>query len=386
MAKIFKVGLLGCGGIAGAHAPGFMKASGLCEVAAVAEPNQRRHGWIRETFGADVPIVDDYRKVLAIEEIDAVDIVLPHDLHMQAAVDAANAGKHVLTEKVMARNIWECDRMIEACEKAGITLTVTHDRRYHSEWEALKDIIDSGDLGEIFFWKLDHNQNVEMPIGHWIRSRNAIGGGAIMSCLTHQIDGLRWYGGEVKNVTCRTKVDPRRMEGEFLGVLIAEMESGAMAELSINWMTRSNSGDNRLWYEMVQVCGTEGEAYRMDGKGTFVRLHPNAGQTAIQRYGEEALNGFVSVDYSASVGGHVGCIVEWAKMICGLDNHVRTSGREARGTVEVAEAAYRSVNESRTIGLPITPETWEDFPPMESHLKPLYVGSLNVKNADDPLA
>lgn len=386
MTKKFKVGLLGCGGIVGAHAPGFKAAAEFCEVVAVAEPNQGRHAWIRKTFGANVIIVDDYRKVLEMDAIDAVDIVLPHDLHMEAAVAAANAGKHVLTEKVMARNIWECDQMIAAADKAGVTVTVTHDRRYHGEWEALKEIIDSGALGEIFFWKLDHNQNVEAPVGHWIRSRNAIGGGAIMSCLTHQIDGLRWYGGEVKNVTCRTKVDPRRMEGEFLGVVLAEMESGAMAELSINWWTRSNSGDNHLWYEMVQVCGTEGEAYRMDGKGTFVMLHPNASQAAIDRFGEEALKGFVSVNYDASVGGHVGCIVEWAKMICGKENHVRTSGREVRGTVEVAEAAYRSVKESRTISLPIEPEVWKDFPPMETKVKALYVGGETIKNKDNPLA
>jgi predicted dehydrogenase len=80
-----------------------------------------------------VTIVPDYQEVLADDRIDGVDIILPHYLHMQATIDAAKAGKQVLTEKVMARNVWECDRMIEACEQAGVTLTVCHDRRYHGQ-------------------------------------------------------------------------------------------------------------------------------------------------------------------------------------------------------------------------------------------------------------
>ena len=107
---------------------------------------------------------------------------------------------------------------------------------------ALKEIVDSGVLGEIFFWKLDHNQDVIFPEGSWVRTKDGIGGGAIMSCLTHQIDALRWYGGEVESVTCMTKVLPQRMEGELLGVMAAKMASGALAELSINWWTRSHRG------------------------------------------------------------------------------------------------------------------------------------------------
>ena len=63
------------------------------------------------------------------------------------------------------------------------------------------------------------------------------------------------------------------------------MRSGALAELSINWWTRSNTGANALWYEMVQVCGTGGEAYRMSGRGTFVRIHDRGNTQAAARFG-----------------------------------------------------------------------------------------------------
>ncbi len=353
-----RVAILGGGGIIGAHLPGFLRAADKCQVVVVAEPHAERHAAIRNLAGFEVPIVGDYHEALAMAEVDAVDIVLPHHLHLPATLAAAKAGKHVLVEKVMARNIWECDQMIAACDAAGVTLTVCHDRRYHGEWMALKQVIDSGVLGEIFFWKLDHNQDVTMPPGSWAHWRDGIGGGAIMSCLTHQIDGLRWYGGEVDSVVCMTGARPERMQGEFLGVVTARMKSGAIAELSINWWTRSNRGENRLWYEMVQVCGTRGEAYRVDGRGTFVRLHGPAEEAALATYGRAALDGFVPVP-AGSWGGHERCIAEWTAMLRGEPAAILTSGRGCRGTVEVAEAAYRSMESGRRISLPIRPRRWK---------------------------
>lgn len=384
-----KIGILGCGGIFGAHMSGFSKLTNECEVVAVAEKNKERHAQIKEWFGDDVQIFSDYHEVLNIKEIHAVDIVLPHDLHMPATIAAAKAGKHILIEKVMARNIWECDRMIEACEENNVTLTVCHDRRYHGEWEAMKKIIDSGVLGEIFLWKLDHNQNVLPPAGHWIRTKDGIGGGAIMSCLTHQIDALRWFGGEVESVNCMTKTMPERMEGEFLGISTCRMKSGALAELSINWWTRSNTGDNGLWYEMVQVCGTKGEAYRMSGKGLFIKLHDKEDQVAIEQYGENALNNFVAVDFP-SYSGHEKCIIEWVSSLQGNDENILTSGRECRGTVEVAEAAYISEKERRNVSLPIEPIPWINCSDLKEIQKQFMVelpgaGLKDQISADNPL-
>lgn len=358
MAGRVRVGILGGGGIAGAHLPGFRKAADRCEVVAVAEVDPRRDEFIRAGAGAGVRIVRDYREVLAMADVEAVDILLPHHLHMPATVEAARAGKHVLVEKVMGRNVWECDRMIAACEKAGVTLTVCHDRRYHGEWMALKDVVDSGVLGEVFFWKLDHNQDVVLPPTSWAHWKDGIGGGCIMSCLTHQIDALRWYGGEVASVVCMTGARPERMQGEFMGVVTARMKSGAVAELSINWWTRSNRGENCLWYEMVQVCGTRAEAYRMHGRGTFIRLHDPTDAAAVARYGKAALEGFVKVE-CGEWGGHERCIAEWVAMLRGEPARIVTSGRECRGTVEVAEAAYRSEATGKAVALPLRPRRWK---------------------------
>lgn len=357
MTDPMRIGLLGGGGILGAHAAGYKAHADKGRVVAVAEPRPECAPRIRQLLGDDVRIEKDYHDVLAASDVEAVDIILPHDLHLPATVAAAEAGKPVLVEKVMARNIYECDLMIAACEKAGVPLTVCHDRRYHGQWMALKDIVDSGVLGDIFWWKLDHNQNVVLPPDSWARTRDGIGGGAIMSCLTHQIDALRWYGGEVESVTCITQTHPERMEGEFAGVIVARMASGALAHLSINWWTCSHQGENSLWYEMVQVCGTQGEAYYMSGRGTFLRLHTEADRSTPWSYDSRSETGFSRVK-SGDWSGHVRCIGEWLKSLRGEKADLSTDGRAVRGTVEVAEAAYLSEATGRTVKLPIPPTPW----------------------------
>jgi UDP-N-acetyl-2-amino-2-deoxyglucuronate dehydrogenase len=358
-----RIGILGGGGILGAHAPGFDAVSDLCEVVAVAEPREGRVGRIRELLG-DVEIEADYHDVLARDDIDAVDILLPHDMHMQATADAAKAGKPILIEKVMARNVWECDRMIEACDTAGVSLTVCHDRRYDAQWRALKQIVDSGALGEILFWRLDHTQNVAPRTRDnpkpWIASIDGLGGGAIMSCLTHQIDALRWYGGEARSITAMSKVIPERMEGESIGVVLAQMVSGALAELTINWMTRCNVAANGLWYEMVHVTGSKGEAYYMSNRGTFVLLYDSDAPELPVGFESDAGasdTAFRKVTVEPE-SGHIGCIREWVKMLRGEPSEVTTGGREVRGSVEIAEAAYRAIESRRVVTLPIEPKLW----------------------------
>ncbi|MBP1991017.1 Gfo/Idh/MocA family protein [Paenibacillus eucommiae] len=355
MSKKLKIGILGGGGILGAHAPGYTRLTDICEVI-VAETDVSRHDSIRKLLGDEVEIVGDYTEVLANKDVDAVDIILPHHLHVTAAIAAAEAGKHVLTEKVMARNVYECDQMIEACSKAGVSLTVCHDRRYNTDWQALKHIVDSGELGEILFWKLEHNQNVVFPEKSWVRYKDKLGGGAIMSCLTHQIDSLRWYGGEIDSVTSMSKVEESRMEGESIGAIIARMQSGALALLSINWYTQSHQAPDGLWYEFNHVTGTKGEAYFMSGKGTYVKIHDS--QSKLFEYDMKGEGGFVKVEPQDDLTGHQRCIDEWVKSLRGEAANIVTSGTDSRKTVEVAEAAYRSEESGMVVKLPIAPLPW----------------------------
>jgi len=358
MDKKIRIGLMGGGGILAAHAPGFLKESGRCEVVAVAEPNEARRDAVRKLLKNDsVPIYGDYTDILTKCKVDAVDIILPHYLHMPAAVAAAKAKKQILCEKVMARNVYECNLMIGAAKENGVTLTIAHDRRYHPEWATLKRIVDSGVLGKLLFWKLEHNQDVIFPENSWVRSKSGLGGGAIMSCLTHQIDSLRWYGGEVKSVSCMTKTEESRMDGECIGAVLANMESGALALLSINWFTQSHKAKNGLWYEFNHITGTEGEAYYLSGKGTWLKTRE--GNDKVFEYDVNTGGEFVHIKDDNANSGHENCISEWLKMLSGEKSNILTDGKDVIGTVEVAEAAYISEKTGKTVELPITPVPFE---------------------------
>jgi len=329
MTNKLHIGIIGAGNIFSEHMSGFRQCADYCSVVAVAKAHPADSEAVRRELGADVVIVRDYRELLARPDIDAVEILLPHDLHMPVTIDAARAGKHVLVEKVMARNIYECDRMIEACEQAGVTLTVAHDRRYQPDWMAFKRVIDSGILGEIYCWKLEHNQDVVTPPGNWIRSRDALGGGAIMSCLTHQLDGLRWFAGEVESVACMCKVIPSRMEGETIGAVTAELRSGALAQITINWATRSGWGvPNKLWGEFNHATGSKGELYYQDGKGTFLMLHgnPEPGRAFVEDGEHFTENMFMKV-HSGNWLKLDRCVTEWVKLLHGEPSDITTTGR-----------------------------------------------------------
>jgi predicted dehydrogenase len=360
MNRKLRVAIMGGGGIIAAHAPGYARLDEICEVVAVAEKNPARHEAIAGMLG-DVPIYKNYADLYELNNIDAVDIILPHFEHMDAAVGAAKKGWHVLCEKVMARNVYECRQMIDACDAAGVSLTISHDRRYAGDWVSLKNIIDSGGLGDILFIEMQHNQDVIAAKDSWIRSVDGIGGGAVMSCLTHQIDALRWYGGEVESVNCMTVTEPARMQGDVVGVIIAKMKSGAIANLSINWHTQchswAESADGGLWYEYNKVTGTKGEAYFMHGKGTYFKLRDTKN---LADKDNNKSGGYTKVEAAYGITGHQKCIEEFVKNARGEKADILTPGYDSLKTVEVAEAAYISEAQQKTVRLPITPVKWED--------------------------
>lgn len=340
---------MGSGSILESHAQGLLAASERCQVVAVTARHRDATDRIKKLFGTEVACCGDYKDVLARPDIDAVDILLPHDLHLPATVAAAQAGKHVMVEKVMARNVDECDRMIDACRTAGVTLSVCHDRRYQPEWKALKQILDADLMGEMYSWKLEHNQDLMLPQESWIRNRDKIGGGAIMSCLTHQLDALRWYEGEVASVACMTKTVPERMEGEVIGSVLMQMRSGALAQCSINWMASSEC----VPFELIHAVGRNGEAYYIAGRGAFVMLREHSERLAPFAEGEVGSHaGFTKLAVK-KMRSHEGCLGEWLKMLRGEPAVFSTTGEDSRHTVELAEAAYAAAKKRCTIDLPL---------------------------------
>lgn len=361
--KKINIAFLGIGSIIGEYSKAIKYNADRCNVVAAAslDLSDVMKDRARKLLGNQIDFYDNYDGVLKRDDVDAVIVALPHDMHMPATVAAAKAGKHVLCEKVMARNINECQAMIDACDEAGVSLVVGHDRRYSNDWKAIKDIVDSCRLGKILFYKLEHNQNNVFPKGHWIRNSEKLGGGAIISCLSHQIDALRWFDGEAESVSCMSVTEPMRMEGESIGVVTAKMKSGALAYLSINWATTSNRAKNGLWFEMIHITGTDGEVYFLsDGdtyeskKRIYVKYFDERDRISDQFQALTETTGDFQEIKTEQIAPHAILLKEWLKYLAGEDSNVRTFGKDSIKTVEFAQAAYLARETEKYIHLPLT--------------------------------
>lgn len=148
MSRKLRWGILGCAGIAKrAVIPG-IRASSSGELAAIAS---RDHSKAQQTATEfDIPkAYGSYEDLLADETIDAVYIPLPNHLHMEWTIRAAKAGKHVLCEKPLALTAAEAEAMQQACESAGVQLAEAFMYRYNPRNELIKEILRSGEIGEI---------------------------------------------------------------------------------------------------------------------------------------------------------------------------------------------------------------------------------------------
>lgn len=315
-----RIGLIGCGGISRAHVQG-MKSLGqeVVRVVATCDVEEALAQERARESGAEVALTD-WREVLKREDIDAVDICLPHDLHAEVAVAAAQAGKHILVEKPIATTLEDGWAMVHAAREAGVLLMTAFVERFEAENWHTKQLIDEGWLGAPVLAQLDHLQNVAVPAGHWVRSRQRLGGGAIASAGCHRLDLLRWFMGEVEWVCAETYYDPGRMEGEVAGVVNLQFSSGALATMSISWLSPYRAFYRKLWLE-----GTEGCVHNWNGLHVFSRKKP------------EWSEGFVKLDlepvdpFAAEIRHFVECIREGKEPL--------TSGEDSLRSQAVAIAA-----------------------------------------------
>ncbi len=138
---------------------------------------------------ADFPEIRTYTEIeglLADDGVDLVTIILPHNLHAPVAVQALDAGKHVVTEKPMCTSVAEADAMVDAANRAGRMLSVYHNRRWDGDFTLIKGLIDDGTIGEVFH--IEAAMGGLSDPGAWWRSDKSISGGALLDWGAHIID------------------------------------------------------------------------------------------------------------------------------------------------------------------------------------------------------
>jgi myo-inositol 2-dehydrogenase / D-chiro-inositol 1-dehydrogenase len=141
-----RVGLIGSQFISSIHAESLRRCS-AAKLAAVASPTASHAESLAAKF--NIPrVFTDYRDLLAAPEIDMIVVGTPNDLHCPIVVEAAAAGKHVVCEKPLCLNLGEADRMIAACQRAGVKLMYAEELCFAPKYVRLMQLLDSGALGE----------------------------------------------------------------------------------------------------------------------------------------------------------------------------------------------------------------------------------------------
>lgn len=188
--KKLQVGIIGLGGIARSHCDAIATLDNV-EVVAVADLFEAKRREYMDKY--DIPKgYETHTELLEDDEVEAVAVVLGHQLHHQLTVDACNAGKHVLVEKPMAINLQQCDNMIEAAATNNVKLMVGYSQHYYGTSVKAKEILDSGDLGPLITAVCYMSKNWGYA-GRRPQYRSRYhGGGMWLTNGVHVVDRLTW--------------------------------------------------------------------------------------------------------------------------------------------------------------------------------------------------
>ncbi len=217
--KELRIGLIGCGFMGRTHSNGYNRVPNFFPdleyrpvLKAACSRTEDKVKAFADQWGFE-SYETDWKNLVKREEIDAVDICTPNDTHAEIAIAAAAAGKMVLTEKPLSRNLEEGKRMVDAIEKAGVKNTVWYNYRRIPAVTLAKQIIDSGKLGKIFHYRANFLQdwtiNADLPQGGealWRMDAEVAGSGVTGDLLAHCIDTAMWLNGGIKDVSAVTEI------------------------------------------------------------------------------------------------------------------------------------------------------------------------------------
>lgn len=246
-----KVGLVGCGPMGMGLATAAAKT--LAEITAVADVDSERARVAAEKFGC--ARFADMEALLKKADVEAVIVATPPFQHRADVVAAAQAGKHVFCEKPMSLTVEDCRQMIEACEKAGVKLMVGQILRYYPAFAKMKEVVDSGELGEPMAVCTTRLQNCTADIWNrgW-RTKKADSGGTLLEINAHEFDYMCYVLGQPVAVFARTaKFIASKRDYEDLVLTTVELEGGGVGSLRSGICASSD-------LYMVEILCSEGTA------------------------------------------------------------------------------------------------------------------------------
>lgn len=254
-----RVGMIGCGMITQKrHAPEYAQNEDVV-IGGFFDRNTARSMAMAGQYGGKV--YEDYKTMLADDEIDAVSVCAPNFLHAAITVEALNQGKHVLCEKPMALSIRESSQMIRAAEAAGKTLMIGHNQRLLPTHRKAKEVLESGAIGKVLFfqsnfkhsgpenWSIDRNNKT------WFFKKEEASFGVFGDLGAHKLDIIRYLTGlEVDEIfAALMTVDKRDEQGSLIQIednalCLLKMQGGMTGTMHVSWCNYGNEDNSTILY------------------------------------------------------------------------------------------------------------------------------------------
>ncbi len=358
MDKNFRIGFIGCGNIAATkHLPG-MKLIDDVDLAAFCDLNLERAGNAARNYGSpDARVYLDYRDLLADPTIDAVHVLTPMSTHCRIAIDAMEAGKHVMCEKPMAATAAEAREMLEVSRRTGRLLRLSYQyRHFHSNLTA-RQLVSDGWLGDIYYAETTWLRHRGVPTWGAFHNQTAESGGALLDVGTTLLDLVLWMmdnyevdyvcgslfqklghqlppseQGQYNSYGERSPWNPATFDVDESAFGFIRMKNGATIYLRSAWAINSvvNPG-------MIMLCGTRGGLDTYDENNQVRLNHIIAGEPAVTMVGQK-LNPLLAFDLNRMPMEEA---EYWVSTLRGESDHCATA-EQACVVAEILDAIARS--------------------------------------------
>ncbi len=337
--KKLGIGIIGSGGIAqNAHMPGYAAVPDLCKIVAVADVNPDTAKAAAEKFNVK-HVFTDYKKLLEMDEVDAVSVCTPNYLHHEPTIKAFEAGKHVLCEKPIAMNAAEAAEMVAAGRKAKKKFMVGYNLRFAPTNQLLKKYIEAGDLGEIYFARAQALRRRGIPGWGVFIDKSKQGGGPLIDIGVHILDLTLWLLGHPKPVAASGQTyakfgkrsdivgfmgqwDYKNFTVEDFAIGLIRFENGATISLESSFV--ANIPEDVF---TSTLCGTEGGAV----------THP----LTIVREQHRSLQTFRPEIPNADIATHSAEVKHFCEAILN-DTEPLTTGEHGLAVAQIMDAIYAS--------------------------------------------
>jgi len=335
--------LVGCGRIAQNHFASIAGHANRAELVDVCDIDPAALKAAADKTGARPH--SSYAEMLEQTDADVVVLTTPSGLHARQGIQAAAAGRHVVSEKPMATRIDEGRNFVNACDAAGVHLFVVKQNRRNPTLQLLKRAVDQGRFGRInmialnVFWtRPQEYYDAAAWRGTW-----EYDGGAFMNQASHYVDLLNWFGGPVESVHAYTATLGRRIEAEDSGVLSVKWRSGALGSMAVTMLTYPKNLEGS-----VTILGEKGTV-RVGGIALnkieawdFAEPHEDDARVEAASYVPNSVYG----------GGHALYYENVIETLRG-EAQAETDGRQGLKSLELLIAAYRSARDGTRVPLPL---------------------------------